>query len=77
MQTDLDLNAAKAWLIARNEMATADQEGVDLEDPEVATEMIVESTKVVDKVTALAEKCQELALKILRWICGPLSGLLR
>ena len=48
VQTELDLKAAKAWLFARNEMATTDPESVDLEDPEVATEMIVESTRAVD-----------------------------
>ena len=41
VQTEVDLNAAKAWLFVRNEMATTDPESVDLEDPEVATEMIV------------------------------------
>ena len=63
VQSEVDLRAAKAWLFARNEMATTDPESVDLEDPEVATEMIVESTRVVDEVTALAEKWKELALK--------------
>ena len=56
VQTEVDFKAAKAWLFARNEMATTtDPEGVDLTDPEVATEMIVESTRVVDEVTAPAE----------------------
>ena len=63
LQTEVDLGAVKAWLFARNEMATTDPESVDLEDPDVATEMIVESTRVVDEVTALAEKWEELALR--------------
>ena len=42
VQSEVDLRAAKAWLFAINEMATTDPESVDLEDPEVATEMIVE-----------------------------------
>ena len=40
-----------------------DPEGVDMHDPDLAVEMIVESTRVIDQVTELAEKWQELALK--------------
>ena len=76
VQTEVELKMAKAWLFARNAMATSlDQERVDLTDPDVVTEMIVESTRVVDEVTALAERWQELALKphkvdmkTIRWI---------
>ena len=43
VQTEVDLKAAKTWLFTRNAMATSvDQESVDLKDPDVATEMIVE-----------------------------------
>ena len=35
----------------------------DMHDPDLAVEMIVESTMVIDKVTELAEKWQKLALK--------------
>ena len=64
VQMEVELKTAKAWLFARNDMATSlDQERVDLSDTDVATEMIVESTRVVDEVTALAERWQELALK--------------
>ena len=34
-----------------------------MHDPDLAVEMIVESTKVIDQVTELAEKWQEVALK--------------
>ena len=62
-KTEVELKTAKAWLFARNAMATSlDQERVDLTDPDVAIEMIVESTTAVDEVTALAEMWQELAL---------------
>ena len=37
-------------------MAVSDPEGMDLQNGEVAAEMLVESTWVVDDVTALAEK---------------------
>ena len=40
-----------------------DPEGVDMQDPDLASEMIVESTGVIDQVTELAEKWQKLALK--------------
>ena len=40
-----------------------DQEGVDMHDPYLAVEMIVESTRVINQVTELAKKGQELALK--------------
>ena len=48
VQTEVELKTAKAWLFARNAMSTSlDQERVDLTDPDVATEMIVQSTRVV------------------------------
>ena len=48
VQTEVELKMDKAWLFARNAMATSlDQERVDLTDPDVAT-------RVVDEVTALA-----------------------
>ena len=34
-----------------------------MHDPDLAVEMIVESTKVIDQVTELADKWQEVALK--------------
>ena len=34
-----------------------------MHDPDLAVEMIVESIKVIDQVTELAEKWQEVALK--------------
>ena len=34
-----------------------------MHDPDLAVEMIVESTSLIDRVTELAEKWQELALK--------------
>ena len=64
VHTEVELKTAKAWLFARNAMATSlDHERADLTDLDVATEMIVESMSVVTEVTALAEKWQELALK--------------
>ena len=64
VRTEVDLKTAKMWLIARNEMITVgDPEVVDMQDPDIATEMILESTRVIDQVTELAEKWQELALK--------------
>ena len=45
-------------------MITVDYpEGLDMHDPDLAVEMIVESTMVIDQVTELAERWQELALK--------------
>ena len=45
VQTEVELKMAKAWLFARNAMATSlDQERVDLSDPDVDIEMIMEST---------------------------------
>ena len=62
--TEVDLRTAKRWLFARNKMITVDDpEGVDMHDQDLAVEMIVESTRVFDQVTELAEKWQELALK--------------
>ena len=76
VRTEVDLKTAKRWLIARNEMITVgDPEVVDMQDPDMATEMIVESTMVINQVTELAEKLQELALepfdadmRIAQWI---------
>ena len=76
VRTEVDLKTAKRWLIARNEMVTVgDPEGVDMQDPDISTEMIVESTSEIDQVTELAEKWQELALepfevdmRIAQWI---------
>ena len=57
VQMEVELKTAKAWLFARNVMATSlDQERVDLTDPDVAIAMTVEFARVVDEVTALAEK---------------------
>ena len=64
LRTELDLKTAKRWLMTRNKMITVDDpQGVDMHDPDLAVEMIVESTNVIDQVTELAEKWQELALK--------------
>ena len=56
-------------------VTVGDPEWVDMQDPDIATEMIVESTRVIDQVTEFAEKWQELALepfevdmRILPWI---------
>ena len=72
----MDLKTAKRWLVARNLMATGeDPDCLDIQDPDVATEMIVESSRVINRVTELAEKWQALALepfevdtKIVPWI---------
>ena len=46
------MKTAKRWLMTRNKMMTVDDpEGVDMHDPDLAVEMIVESTKVIDQVT--------------------------
>ena len=64
VRTEVDLRTAKRWLFARNKMITVDDsEGVGMHDPDLAVEMIVESTMVIDQVTVLAERWQELALK--------------
>ena len=64
LRTELDLKTAKRWLMTRNKMITVDDpEGVDMHDPDLAVAMIVESTKVIDQVTELVEKWQEVALK--------------
>ena len=70
------MKTAKRWLIARNLMVTVgDPQSVDMRDPDIATEMIVESAMVIDQVTDLAEKWQKLALtpyevdvRIAQWI---------
>ena len=64
VRTEVDLKTAKRWIIARNLMVTVvDPQSVDMRDPDIASEMIVESARVIDQVTELAEKWQELALK--------------
>ena len=63
VQSEAELCVANAWLFARNEMAVSHQECRDLQNRDVVTRMIVESTRVVDEVTALAEKWRELALR--------------
>ena len=64
LRTELDLKTVKRWLMTRNKMITVDDpEGVDMHDPGLAVEMIVESTRVIDQVTDLAMKWQEVALK--------------
>ena len=76
VRTEVDLKTAKRWLIARNLMVTVgDPERLDMRDHEIASEMIVESSMVIDLVTELAEKWQELALepfevdmRIAQWI---------
>ena len=63
LRTELDLKTAKRWLFTRNKMIMVDNpEGVDMHDPDLAVEMIVESNKVIDQVTELSEKWQELPL---------------
>ena len=52
LRTELDLKTAKRWLMTRNKMITVDvPEEVDMHDPDLAVETIVESTKVIDQVT--------------------------
>ena len=69
VRTEVDLKTAKRWLIARNEMITVgDPEGVDMQDPAIATEMIVESTRVIDQVTELALQPFEVDMRIAQWI---------
>ena len=76
VRTKVDLKTAKRWLVARNLMVTGeDPDCLDIQDPDVATEMIVESSRVINRVTELAEKWQALALepfevdtKIVQWI---------
>ena len=64
VRTEVDLKTAKRWLVARNLMATGeDPDCLDIQDPDVATEMIVESSRVINRVTDLAEKWQALALE--------------
>ena len=76
VRTEVDLKMAKRWLVARNLMVTGgDPDCLDIQDPDVATEMIVESSRVITRVTELAEKWQALAsepfevdTKIVHWI---------
>ena len=60
-------------MFARNEMAVTDPEGIDLGNKRVADEMIMESTIVVDDVTALTEKWKELAL--IHWEVNPQTAI--
>ena len=56
VRTEVDLRTTKRWLFARNKMITVDDpEEVDMHDPDLDVEMIVESTGVIDKVTELSE----------------------
>ena len=48
VQSEAELTGAKAWLFARNEMEVSNPAGMYLQNQEVATEMIVEPTSVVD-----------------------------
>ena len=76
VRTEVDLKVAKRWLVARNLMATGEEpDCLDIQDPDVATEIIVEYSRVINRVTELAEKWQALALepfevdtKIVQWI---------
>ena len=76
VRTEVDLKLAKRWLVARNLMVVGDNpDCLDIQDPDVATEMIVESSRVITRVTELAEKWQALAsepfevdTKIIQWI---------
>ena len=76
VRTEVDLKTAKKWLAARNLMVTGgDPDCLDIQDHDVATEMIVESSRVINRVTELAEKWQALALepfevdtKVVQWI---------
>ena len=44
-------------MFTRNKMITVDDpEGVDMHYPDLAVEMIVESTRVIDQVTYVSEK---------------------
>ena len=57
VRTEVDLKTAKRWLVAKNLMATGeDPDCLDIQDPDVATEMIAESSKVINRVTELAER---------------------
>ena len=76
VRTEVDLKAAKGWLITIDKMATdGDPQSVDMRDPDMASEMIVESERVIKQVTELSEKWQVLALqpikvdmRIAQWI---------
>ena len=52
VQSESELEGAKAWLFARNEMAVSDPDGMDFQNRDVVTVTSVESTRVVDEVTA-------------------------
>ena len=52
VRTEVDLKTAKRWLVARNEMVTvSDPDWVYMSDPDIAAEVIVESSRVIDQVT--------------------------
>ena len=76
VRTEVDLKTAKRWLFARNLMATVeDPDCLIMRDTDIATEIFVESSRVIDRVTELAEKWKELALepfevdmRIAQWI---------
>ena len=64
VRTEVDLKTAKRWLVAKNLMATGEEPDLlDIQDQDVAMEMIVESSKVINMVTELAERWQALALE--------------
>ena len=44
-------------------VTVGDPKSVDMRDHDIATEMIVESARVIDQLTELAEKWQDLALE--------------
>ena len=48
VRTEVDLKLAKRWLVARNLMVGGDNpDCLDIQDPDVATEIIVESSRVI------------------------------
>ena len=78
VRTEVDLRTAKRWVVARNLMATGeDPYRLDIQDPDVATEMIVESSKVINKVPDLAERWKALALEPLEVDVGIVQGIIR
>ena len=55
VRTEVDLRTAKGWFFTRNKMITVcDPDGVDVHDPDLAVEMILESTRVIYQVAELA-----------------------
>ena len=51
VQSEAELEGAKARLFARNDLAVSDPKGINLQNRDVVTVIIVESTRVVDEVT--------------------------